>query len=513
MRRLLIVICLVTTALLPGCATVENPVTGKAERTVMDERSEIAEGAKAHPQILATFGEYKDPQLQAYVNEVGQRLAKASHRPNLDWHFTVLDSPDVNAFALPGGYIYVTRGIMAYMHSEADLAGVIGHEIGHVTARHGSQRATRQQTAGIGVVAATILGVFLESQGLRGAAEAASQASQGFAAGYIAKYGRTQELQADKLGAEYLAAVNYDPDNMVDVIKLLENQERFAADQARAAGRAPQQTGSDWLASHPTSEQRLREITEIASRLKQEVNYLDEGEARYLEAIDGIAFGDSREQGVTRGQNFYHEPLGFALTAPPGWRIQNSPDALALINAEGNAGVILRAVPPKAGNSHEEIIRNAVKPDSGQIERGSFNGFPATHFSGTVRNERGQSQGVELTIVTGPLNQNYIFIYAAKDRQTLQRAYRQIQEAESSFRALTAADREAARPWSLETVPYPSGGFAELAKQSPLTNNPEQQLRLLNGVYGGGNVQPGQLVKVVEDSNPESTRQEVGSSQ
>ncbi len=498
MRRFLIAICLSTTVLLPGCATVENPVTGKTERTVMDERSELAEGAKAHPQILAEFGEYKDPKLQAYVNEVGQRLAKGSHRPELDWHFTVLDSPDVNAFALPGGYVYVTRGIMAYMHSEADLAGVIGHEIGHVTARHGSQRATRQQTAGLGVLAATLLGVVLESQGLRGAANAASQASQGVAAGYVAKYSREQESQADKLGAEYLTRLNYDPHNMVDVIKLLESQERFAADQARAAGRAPREGGSNWLASHPTSEKRLRDITEIANQYKGEANYVDEGQARFLETLNGVAFGESRDQGITRGQNFYHEPLGIALTAPPGWKINNAPDALAFVNGEGNAAVILKAVPPQAGNSHEEIIRNAVKPDSGKIERRTINGLPATHFSGTAKNERGQSQSVELTIVTGPSNQNFVFIYAAKDQQSLRQAYRQIQEAEYSFRALTAADRNSARQWQLKVVPYPRGGFAELARQSPLPNNAEQQLRLLNGVYGGGDVQPGQLVKVVD---------------
>ena len=498
MCRLLIAICLVTTVLLPGCATVENPVTGKSERTVMDVRSEMAEGAKAHPQILAEFGEYKDPKVQAYVNDVGQRLAKVSQRPELDWHFTVLDTADVNAFALPGGYVYVTRGIMAYMDNEADLAGVIGHEIGHVAARHGSQRATRQQTAGIGVIAATLLGVVLEAGGLRGAASAASQASQGLAAGYVAKYSRTQESQADQLGAEYLTRLNYDPHNMVDVIKVLENQERFAADQARAEGRAPREGGSDWLASHPSNEQRLRDITEIANQYKAKGSYGDEGHDRYLQAIDGVAFGDNRDQGVTRGRNFYHEPLGIALTAPPGWKIQNSADALALVNAEGNAAVIVKAVPPQAGSTHEEIIRNAVKPDSGKMEHRTLNGLPATHFSGTVKNKSGQSQAVELTLVTGPSNANYVFIYAAKDQQSLQRAYRQIQEAESSFRALTAADRDAARPWKLKTVPYPSGGFAELAKQSPLTSNAEQQLRLLNGVYGGGDVKPGQLVKVVE---------------
>jgi len=497
MRRLLIALGLVAIVFVPGCATVENPVTGKKEHTVMDEKSEMAEGAKAHPQILAEFGEYKNPAVQAYVNEVGQRLAKASHRPELDWHFTVLDTPDVNAFALPGGYVYVTRGIMAYMDSEADLAGVIGHEIGHVTARHGSQRATRQQGAGIGVIAATILGAVLESQGVPGAASAASQASQGLAAGYVAKYSRSQESQADKLGAEYLTRLNYDPHNMVDVIKVLESQERFAADQAKAEGRTPRQGGSDWLASHPSNEQRLREITEIANQYKPQASYADEGRDRFLQVMDGVAFGESTEQGVTRGRNFYHEPLGIALTVPPGWKIQNSAEALVLVNGEGNAALIVKSVPPQAGSTHEEIIRNALKPSSGKTEHRTYNGLPATHFSGTVQNQNGQQQAVELTLVTGPSNTNFAFIYGAKDQQSLQRAYPQMQQAESSFRAMTPEDRNAAHAWKLKTVPLPSGGFAELAKQSPLTTNAEQQLRLLNGVYGGGEVKPGQLVKVV----------------
>ena len=161
MRNRFLLITLAS-VLLAGCATVTNPVTGQRELTVMDERSEIAEGRKAHEEVLQEYGAYANPRVQAYVNELGQRLAKQSHRKNLEWHFTVLDSPEINAFAPPGGYVYVTRGLMAHMDSEADLAGVIGHEIGHVTARHGAQRATRQQTAGLGVLAATILGAVLE---------------------------------------------------------------------------------------------------------------------------------------------------------------------------------------------------------------------------------------------------------------------------------------------------------------------------------------------------------------
>jgi predicted Zn-dependent protease len=485
----------IVAALATACGTtVQNPVSGKAERTVMDERSEIAAGQEQHKQVLAEYGELKDARLQAYVNDIGQRLARNSHRANLPWHFTVVDSPEVNAFALPGGYVYVTRGLMAFMDSEADLAGVIGHEIGHVTARHGAQRATRQQTAGLGVLAATVLGAVLEGRGLGGAGDLASQVSQNVAAGYIASYSREQELEADRLGAEYLSRSSYNPQNMVDVIRVLRDQERFAADQARAEGRSPSQS-ANWLASHPTNEQRLRDILAVAAQYKG--SYGADSRDRYLQAIDGMTFGESREQGVTRGRNFFHEPLGVAVSAPPGWKIQNNADVLALVNPDGTAGLMMQSVPPQAGSNHEDILRNAVKADQGRTERYSIGGMPATHFSGTRRTAQGQSQPVELTLVTGPTNRQFMFLYAARDPQALQRSFAAMRSAEASFRPMTAADRISARPWVLRTVPYPRGGFPELARRSPLAN-PEQQLRLLNGVYAEGEPRPGQLVKVVE---------------
>lgn len=488
---------LVSAALLAGCATstVRNPVTGLKERTVMNEATELAEGKKAHEQVLSEYGAYPDAKVQAYVNELGQRLASQSERSELEWHFTVLDSPEINAFALPGGYVYVTRGIMAYMESEADLAGVIGHEIGHVTARHGSQRATRQQTAGVGVIAATLLGAVLEGAGVGGAGQLASQVSQSVAAGYIASYGREQELQADQLGAEYLSRSHYDPRNMVDVIQVLKNQERFADDAARAEGRTPP-PHNNWLASHPSNDKRLDEITQIAQGYQGD--YQDDSRNRYLQVINGLTFGESRDQGLTRGQNFYHEPLGIALTAPVGWKIQNGKDAITLVNGDATAGLIVKLVPPKAGGTHEEIVRNLLKPASGRAERVALNGLSATHFVGNRSSDPGRPRPFEVTIVSGPGDQNYLLGYAAKDAQTMQRAYRQIKEAEGSFRALTAADRAAARPWALKTVPYPRGGFPALARQSPLTSAPEQQLRLINGVYAGGEPKPGQQVKVVE---------------
>ncbi len=494
-RTLLVAVCL--GAVLVACGTpVVNPVTGRAERTVMDEAAEIAEGRKGHEQVLREYSVYANPKLQAYVNDVGQKLARQSHRANLTWTFTLLDSPEVNAFALPGGYVYITRGILAYLDSEAEMAGVIGHEIGHVTARHGAQRATRQQTAGIGVLAATVLGAVLESRGFAGAADAAGQASQAAAAGFIASYSRDQESQADQLGAEYLSRNQYNPRNMVDVIAVLKNQERFAADAAKAEGKPPP-SGANWLSSHPSNDKRLADIEQVAAAYAG--RYGDDARQRFQQAIAGMVYGDSREQGVVRGANFYHEDLGIALTAPSGWRVQNSPEAITVVNGQGDAGLIVRLVPPTAGSTPEEVIRNVVKPVDGRSERRSFNGLSATHFEGTVRSEQGANRPVQVTVVTGPANRNYLMQYAAKDAATLQRSAAGLRDAEASLRPLSAADRTAARPWAVKMVPFPRGGFAELARSTPLRVQAEGQLRLLNGVYGGGTDPAlGQMVKGIE---------------
>jgi predicted Zn-dependent protease len=484
-------------ASLAACGTtVTNPVTGRAERTVMDERAEIEEGRKAHAEVLKEYGVYNDPALQAYVNEVGQKLAKQSHRSNLQWTFTVVDSPEINAFALPGGYVYITRGILAHLNSEAEMAGVLGHEIGHVTARHGAQRATRQQRAGLGVLAASVLGAVLEGvSGVGGLGDLASQTSQAAAAGYVAKYGREQELQSDSLGAEYLSRSGYNPRVMVNVIGALKDQERFAADQARAQGKQVQER-DNWLASHPSNDQRLNDIQQIAAKYPA-VN-VDDGRTRFMQRVNGMVFGDSREQGLVRGNHFYHEPLGIVLTAPQSWRMQNSSDAVLMVNADGTAGVRFVTVPKEAGNSHDEIIRNALKPTQGKVDRLNLNGFNATHFVGARQAQQGGNQAIEATIVTGPNNANYALLYLSRDANALARHRAQISQAVQSFRAFSANDRAAAQPWKLRTVQYPRGGFAQLARSAPVGANAEGQLRLLNGVYAGGEPAAGQLVKVVE---------------
>ena len=490
------VLLVVLISLLTACGTaMVNPVTGQTELSVMSEADEVAQGKKAHQQVLEEYGVYPDPKVQAYVNSLGQRLAAQSHRAQLSWHFTVLDSPEINAFALPGGYVYVTRGIMAYMESEADLAGVIGHEIGHVTARHGAQRATSERNAGLGVFAAGILGAVLETQGVYGAGRLASQVSQTVAQGYIASYGREQELQADALGAEYLARVQYDPHAMINVIKVLKDQERFAADQARAEGRTPS-SQPNWLASHPSNDQRLDMISQEAVQYGTRDKYQDAGRERYLAIVKGLTFGDSAAQGLVRGPNFYHPELGIALTAPVGWKLQNAPDQLSVVNAAGDAALLLRMLPAKAGDNHADIIRNVLKPTQGRTEVVTLNGLSATRFAGVRKNAQGQPQALEVTLVAGPQGNTFALHYAAKDAAALQRNRAGMREVEASFRAITAADGEAARPWLIRTLPYPAGGFAELAKASPLASA-EKQLRLINGYFGGGEPKRGQWIKTV----------------
>jgi predicted Zn-dependent protease len=200
---------------------------------------------------------------------------------------------------------------------------------------------------------------------------------------------------------------------------------------------------------------------------------------------------------LVRGRNFYHSALGIAITAPAGWRMQNSAEQLALLNPAGDAALVLKPVPTSAGKTHAEVIKNGFKPTQGRSEAATINGLQATRYSGSRQDAQGNTQPLELTLVNGPESKMYALQQAAKDAATLQANRATLREAEGSFRPMTAQDRAAAKPWLIKLQPYPKGGFAELAKRSPLPNA-EAQLRLVNGFYGGGEPTAGQLVKVVE---------------
>ncbi len=473
--------------LLSSCAV--NPVTGERQVSLVSEQDEVAIGREADKEVKQEYGLYNDPVLQAYVNEVGQKLAKQSHRSGLEWHFAVVDSPEINAFALPGGYVYITRGLMAYLDSEAELAGVLGHEIGHVTARHGAQRQTQGTFAQGAAVLAEILGQAV--LGASGAGNVVGALGQSL----ILSYGRQDELQADSLGAEYLHRTGYDPKTMIKVIDVLKKQEVFAEDRAKAEGRQPQRM-PNWLSSHPSNDQRLKDIVDTANRYPARQG-MDPGRERYLQKIDGMVFGDSREQGVIRGNQFLHEPLGFAISAPgKDWKLQNSAEALLVANPAGDAGVIMRLV-TGAGGTHDEIIRKLVKPQSGRVERTTINGLQATHFAGTVANQQGQAASVAITLIAHN-NQQFLLQQAAKNAQALNASRDGLRAVINSFHAITAEEKKLARPYVIRTQPLPPGrNFAALAKESPVNHHAEPQLRLLNGYYPGGEAPAGRVIKFI----------------
>jgi predicted Zn-dependent protease len=465
---------------LTHCA--QNPVTGDKDFVLMSEQEEIQMGAQVHQDVLKEYPALANPALQAYVNEVGQRLAKHSQRPDLPWHFTVLDSSDVNAFALPGGYVYIARGIMAYLNSEAELAGVVGHEIGHVTARHGVRQQGAQTAAGFGLALGSILAPGMDNQ-------AGVPLLQTLAQAWTSGYGREHELESDRLGAEYLARAGYDPQAMVEVVGVLKNQELFAAAQARRDGRQPR-TYHGTFDMHPGNDARFRQVVGEAG--KYGVANPREGRSDYLQKMAGVVFGDSPDQGVIRNNMLLHEKFGLTLQFPQGWRVQSRPDRVAAISPEGDALVELWQGPKN--DRPLETLQKGVKLDAGaRFESGKLSGYPAGFAAGA---QQGKPVVAASVVFNGT---QYLIAGMAADKPAYDRERSTLRAAINSFRAITPAEKRAARPYLMQLVnAQPGMTMAGLARKSPLGTDADSQLRLMNGLYPKGEPKPGQLLKIVQ---------------
>ncbi len=458
-----------------GCAT--NPVTGKSDFVLMSEEREIALGVQSNEQILKQYNVYEHPQLQSYVNRLGQKLANQSHRSHLDFHFTLLDSPEVNAFALPGGYVYITRGIMAYMNNEEQLAGVLGHEIGHVTARHGVRQHGAQTAAGlIGLIATIATG-----------SQQVAQASSQFGGALIRGYGRSHELEADRLGAEYLALTDYDPEKMLGVVGILKNQEEFELQRAREEGRQPR-VYHGVFSTHPRNDQRLQEVVRAADKFKNP-DAVQTNPEDFLKLMDQVTFGHSEEQGITRGNRFYHKPLDFTLTFPHGWRIENQPQQLVAISPAGDAALIVQIDKLENGESPKQYLhRKFQNLQSGKsISGGSYTGVASgqTPFGdGPFR------------VISVP-HRDSVFVVAGFAKGD--RPDNLFIDTGKSIRKLKSSELKHATAKSIKLIRAKSGdSFAKLAKQTDLGKYAEDRLRLLNGMYPDGEPQAGQLIKVIQ---------------
>jgi len=354
---------------LTTCAT--NPATGGRMLSLISESQEIAMGREADASVVAQMGLVPDSALQRYVSDLGLRLARASERPNLPWTFRVVDDPIINAFALPGGYIYVSRGILAHFNSEAELASVLGHEIGHVTARHSVQQLSKQQLAQIGVgvaqIAAPRLGDFL------GVAVAGLEL-------LFLKFSRDDENQADQLGLRYMRRGGYDSREMVKVYVMLER-----VSGASGGGRLP-----DWQSTHPNPADRQQRINSAVAGLPPDSVGTIVRRPEYLSRVDGIVFGENPRDGYFKDAQFYHPDLRFRMTFPAGWRTFNTRQVVAAQPTQEDAQILLTAGPGATPDSAANAFfgHQAV---TGRPQRQQINGLPAVAGTFTAQTESGQT--------------------------------------------------------------------------------------------------------------------------
>ncbi|HEX6111604.1 MAG TPA: M48 family metalloprotease [Geminicoccaceae bacterium] len=494
-KRLLIALLLAPALALPSaCARVVNPATGQTEFTAMSPDQEQEIGQEQHPQVLMQFGgAYEDPELQAYVTRIGDELATVSDLPELDFTFTLLNSEVINAFALPGGYVYITRGLLALADNEAELAGVMAHEIGHVTSRHSAQRYSRGVLAQGGLAIGTILAGVL---GGGAAADMVQQAGGLGAQAYLAGYSRDQEFQADELGVRYMARAGYDPTAMSSFLEKLERNDQLLRRLAGRDGGAD--PASSWFATHPRTPDRVLRAAEQASAAS--TGQRRTGRDAYLDRIDGMVYGEDPTQGFVRGRTFVHPELRFAFDVPQGYRIVNTP--AAVIGQAQNSLMKFDAVRVPEGQDvgaylARDWARELGAGRLGNVAQSQVSGMPAASAVHPGRLDDGQQVTVALAALRAGDERVYRFMFVSPGRMSSAQA-NAYQATVNSFRRLSAEEAAAMQGRRLRVVTVEPGQDVEdLARRMAVDSLPREQFELLNGLDSGDSLSPGQKVKLV----------------
>lgn len=479
LRQLLLPLAL--PLLLAACST--NPVTGDRQMTgLMPPEKEAAIGAQQHPEMLKEFGgRYEDAKVQAYVDRLGQALAAKTEIPGTRYTFTVLDSPIVNAFALPGGYVYVSRGLMALADSEAELAGVVGHEIGHVTARHSADRYGRGVLAQGG---AMLAGIFLG----QGAGQLAQQGAQAA----LASFSRGQELQADNLGIRYMTAAGYDPREMAG---FLSSMGRHAQLEALLAGQPGKADQFSYLQTHPPTGDRAERASAAAS-LTPGATYLIRQD-EYMQAINGMIYGDSPAHGFVRGRVFAHTGLGIRFEMPDGFRLLNSDQAVIGLGPDGSQ-IVFSEDQAQGAFSAGDYIANVWAKGAPLAEARTLtiDGLPAAT---AVTRLSGQNGPVfaRLVAVAGPPGRYYRFL-ATTPLERAPRLDTGFLSMAQGFRRLTAAEKAGLKPYRIKVVQVKTGQkVADFVATMPLKDHAEDRFRVLNNIPPGTEPRPGIWVKTI----------------
>ncbi len=453
-----------------------NPATGRPQVSLYSESQEVELGREASRDALQQYGEYSDADLEAYVARVGKKLAAQSERPDLPWTFKVVDDPVVNAFALPGGYIFVTRGILAHLDSEAELAAVLGHEIGHVTARHGVNQMSKAQLlgGGLGVIGA----ILPESSGLVQAAET------GLGLLFL-KYGRDDERQADALGFRYMTRAGYDPRPMADVFEVLRR-----VSEASGGGRIP-----TWMATHPAPEDRRQKAQERIASFQGSLEGRIVDRPEYLREIDGIVYGDDPRQGYFEGDRYYHPALRFSIAFPEGWAKSNQRSAVLAGSPDKDARIqvtLSDASDPSAAQtkffSDDAIV-------GGEVWRSEFNGLAGASRAFTIRGEQSTIDGVAAFVANG----GRVFQlagFALGDKWAERKPA--VLESLASFRRVDDPKHLDVSPERVALVTLDRAMTVEEAAKRYGAAVPAATLALLNQVDAGARLDSGRLLKIVK---------------
>lgn len=464
--------------MLSACAT--NPVTGKNELALVSEPQEVQMGKQAAEETRQGIGLVKDDSLQTYVQGVGAKLAADSERPTLPWSFQVVDDPTPNAFALPGGFIFVTRGLMSYMDSEAELAAVLGHEIGHVTARHSVQQISRAQIAQLGLGIGMILAPELQ--------QFSNLLGSGMQLLFL-KFGRDAERQADELGFGYSLREKYDVREMDDVFESLQAI-------SKKQHQSPLPT---WAATHPDEGERIATVRARVAKLPPEsLNGTRVGEAEFLDRINGLTFGENPRQGYFEQNRFLHPDLAFQFTFPAGWKTQNLPQAVVGVSPQQDAAIQLTLAqgdPPQA--AQQFLGQQGLQ--AGQVAQRTINGLPAVIAEFGAQTQQGVVRGLVGFVRHRDATYQLVGYSPAQRYPNVERA---LLGTISSFGPLEDRKALGVQPDRIEVVKLPRAmNLQEFARTYPSASAVDiETLALLNQVPNAGTQLPaGKRMKRVLD--------------
>jgi len=462
-----------------SCAV--NPVSGRHEFMLLSEAEEVNLGRETDGQVLQEYGIYKEPELTAYLSTLCQRLGKVSHRPNLTYQFKILDASVVNAFAVPGGYVYFTRGILATLNNEAELAGVMAHEIGHITARHSAQQYSKAQfaqvTLGVGAAVADAVGL----SGLSGLA----QLGVGM---LFLRFSRDNERQADSLGVEYASKLNYDASQLAEFFQTLE-QMNPGSDRSGLPG---------WFSTHPSPDDRLHAVRAQSQQWQQKLalsNPVINGDA-YLRKIDGLIFGEDPRQGYVKDNTFYHPDLRFQFPVPDRWKLQNTPSQVQMVN-EGKDAMILFGM--EAGTSSGEVAKKFVTQTKAQVIRSNairVNGLSSQHMVSDIRSDKGVIRVMSYFIEK---DKKVFVFHGLTSPSKFQNVEALFEKTMGQFKELSDPNRINVKPDRIRVRSTRTADTLENTLRSlGVPDDQLKQIALLNGRQLNDRIPASTLVKVVE---------------